>query len=150
MKIHAIRIILFSVKKTFTINHVVNKLNERVLSFSQDVYEVWNISSTKYPACVMRLGVVSSDGEKILSVWFSTGYRLTAADWKNSFGSKVVPWVNQITKKAAYIIQQDGAPAQAAKIVLELLRPTCISILKISGPYNPLIAVFGRTRYEQS
>ena len=100
---------------------MVNKQNDRVVSFGQDVSEVRNISTTKHPVSVTMLGVVASNGEKMPPVWFPTGYRLTAADYKEILESKVLPWVKKITKKAEYVFQQDGAPAHIAKIVQEWL-----------------------------
>ena len=121
MKNHGNRILIFSDEKTFTVDPVVNKQNDRVVSFGQDVSEVRNISTTKHPASVMMFGVVASNGEKMPPVWFPTGYRLTAADYKDILESKVLPWVKRITRKADYVFQQDGAPAHTAKIVQEWL-----------------------------
>lgn len=115
------RIVIFSDEKTFTVDPVVNKQNDRVVSYGKDVSEVRNTSTTKRPASVMMLGVVGSNGEKMPPVWFPTGYRLTAADYKDILESKVLPWVKRITKKADYVFQQDGAPAHTAKIVQEWL-----------------------------
>ena len=65
-------IIIFSDGKTFTVNPVINKQNDCVVSFGQDVSEIRNVSTTKHPASVMMLGFVASKGEKMSSVWFPT------------------------------------------------------------------------------
>ena len=82
IKNHGNRIIIFSDEKTFTVDPVVNKQNDRAVSFGQDVSEVRNVSTTKQLASVMMLGNVSSNGEKMPPVLFPTGYRLTALDVK--------------------------------------------------------------------
>ena len=115
-KSHGNRIIIFSDEKTFTEYPVVNKQNERVVSFGKDISKV-HISTTKHLASVMMLGVVASNGEKIPPVWFNVGYRLTAADYKDILATKVLPWMRQIIKNVSHVFQQDGAPAHTAKVV---------------------------------
>jgi hypothetical protein len=121
LKSHGNRILIFSDEKTFTVDPVFNKQNDRVVSFGQDVSKVRYVSTTKHPASVMMLGVVASNGEKMPPVWFPTGYRLTAADYRDILSTKVLPWVRKITKKADFVFQQDGAPAHTAKTVQEWL-----------------------------
>ena len=77
LKNHGNQIVIFSDEKMFTVDPVANKLNDSIVSFSQDV------STTKRPASVMMFGVVAANGEKMSSVWFPRGYRLTAADHKD-------------------------------------------------------------------
>ena len=69
----------------------------------------------------MMLGVVASNGEKMPPVWFSRGYRLTAAAYKDALVTKILSWMRNITNNANYLFQQDGAPAHTAKIVQEWL-----------------------------
>ena len=118
-KSHGNWIIIFSDEKTFTVDPVVNKQNERVAGFGKDTPEVRNVSTTKHPASVMMLGVVASNGEKMPPVWFDVGYRLTAADDKDILATKVLPWVRKITKNVNCVFQQDGAPSHTAKVVQE-------------------------------
>ena len=47
----------------------------------------------------MMVGVVASNGEKMPPVWFPTGQRLTAADYKEILEFKVLPWVQKILKR---------------------------------------------------
>ena len=62
LKNHGNRIVIFSDKKTFTAVPVVNKQNDRIVSFGQDISELRNVSTTKHPTSVMMLGVVASNG----------------------------------------------------------------------------------------
>ena len=116
LKSHGNRILIFSDEKTFTVDPVFNRQNDRVVSFGNDVSNHQRVSTTKHPASVMMLGVVASNGEKMPPVWFERGYRLTSAVYKEILETKVLPWVKRITKKADYVFQQDGAPAHTAKI----------------------------------
>ena len=79
------------------------------------------MSTTKHPASVMMVGVVAWNGEKMPPVWFSRGYRLTAAAYKDALVTKILSWMRNITNNANYLFQQDGAPAHTAKIVQEWL-----------------------------
>jgi len=117
LKNHGNRVVIFSDEKTFTVDPVMNKQNDRVVSFGQDVSEYRNVSTTKHPASVMMLGVVASNGLKMPPIWFPTGYRLTAANYKEVLEEKVLPWVKRVLKKSDYVFQQDGAPAHTAKVV---------------------------------
>ena len=55
------------------------------------------------------LGVVTSNGEKMPSVWFEQGYRLASVVYKEVLETK------KIAKKSDYVFQQNGAPAHTTK-----------------------------------
>ena len=59
LKSHGNRVIIFSDEKTFTVDPVINKQNDRVVSFGQDISGVRYVSTTKHPASAMMLGVVT-------------------------------------------------------------------------------------------
>ena len=82
LKSHGNRILIFSDEKTFTVNPVFNRQNDRVVGFRNDVSNRQRESTTKHPASVMMIGVVASNGEKMPPVWFGRGYRLTSAVYK--------------------------------------------------------------------
>ena len=121
LKNHGNRIVVFSDEKTFTVDPVVNKQNDCIVSFGQDTSELRNVSTTKHPASVMMLGVVASNGEKMPPVWFPRGYRLTAAAYKDVLVTKILPWVRKITRNENYVFQQDGTHTHTVKIVQEWL-----------------------------
>ena len=116
------KVIFFSDEKTFMVDPVVNKQNERVVSFGKDISEVRYLSRIKHQTSVMMLGVVVLNGEKMSPVWFDVGYRLTAADYKDILATKVLHWVKKITNNVNYVFQQDGAPEHTAKIVQQWLK----------------------------
>lgn len=91
LKHHGNRVIFFSDEKTFTVDPVINKQNDRVVCFEDTPKEVYQVTRTKHPASVMMLGVVASTGEKMPPIWFETGYRLTAADYLEILKNKVLP-----------------------------------------------------------
>ena len=120
LKNHGNRIVIFSHEKTFSVDPVVNKQNDRIVSFGQDISELRNVSTTKHPASVMMLGVVTSNRLKMPPVWFPRGYRLTTAAYRDVPVTKILPWLGAKNnyRNANYVFQQDGAPAHTANIVL--------------------------------
>ncbi|KAF2358831.1 hypothetical protein FHG87_010412 [Trinorchestia longiramus] len=121
LKNHGNQVVIFSDEKTFSVDPLVNKKNNCMVSFGQDISELRNVFTTKHPISVMLLGVVASNGVKIPPVWFPRGYRLNAAAYKYVLVTKILPWVRKITRNANYVFQQDGAPAHTAKTVQEWL-----------------------------
>ena len=119
LKSHGNRVIIFLDEKTFTMDPVINKLNNRVLSFGQDISGVRYASTIKHPASAMMLGVVASNKENMPSVWFKGGYRLTGADYREIMATEALPWIRKIYKDGNYwcVFQQDGAPAHTSKVV---------------------------------
>ena len=113
------RMIFFSDEKSFTVDPMINKQNDRVVSFGQDISSHLHSSTTKHPASLMMLGVIASTGDKMPPVWFKTGYRLKGEDYKEILKTKVLFWIKKITKKRnyRYVFQQDGALAHTSKIV---------------------------------
>ncbi|QQP53360.1 Putative transposable element, partial [Caligus rogercresseyi] len=89
--------------KTFTVDPVYNKQNDRVICFGNVSNVIRSVSKTKHPASMMMLGIVASTGDQ------------DAAD--------LVPdrlLKTKITKKSgksSYVFQQDGAPAHTCKAV---------------------------------
>ena len=76
LKNHENRMFIFSDEKTFTDDLVLNKLNDRVVTFVKDVSKHHKVSTTKHPASIRLLDVVASNGEEMPQAWFERGYRL--------------------------------------------------------------------------
>ena len=83
--------LFFSDEKTFTVDPVINRQNDRVVCFDETPEKIRHLSTTKHPASVMMLGVVASTGHKMPPVWFDQGYRLNAADYLEILRTKVLP-----------------------------------------------------------
>ena len=74
---------------TFTVDTLFNKLNDRVVTFGNNVSEHRRVSTTKHPASIMMFVFVASNREKMHQVWF-----IVNKYWRwNSFQDSV----NQIT-----------------------------------------------------
>ena len=108
LKNHRNLILKLSNEKTFTVDPLFNKGNDRVVTFGNELYENRRMPSTKNPASIMVIGVVASNKTKMYPVWFERSYRLTSPIYKEVLESKVLAWVKKITKKSEYVFQQDG------------------------------------------
>ena len=94
MKSHSNRVFIFS-DENISVDSVINKQNDRVVSFGQDISEVRYVTPTKHPASVMMLGVAASNGEKMPPVWFKGDYRLTSVNYRDILAIKVLPWIKK-------------------------------------------------------
>jgi hypothetical protein len=88
-------------------------VNNRWLCF--DPTEVPKVMSTKFPATVMVLGVVSNEGDVMPPHIFPKGLRVDTDEYLNVMETVVKPWMDQIAGNRHYIFQQDGAPAHNSK-----------------------------------
>ncbi|KAF2364913.1 Transposase type 1 [Trinorchestia longiramus] len=95
-------------EKTFSVHLLVNKQNDRIISFGQDISELWNVFTTKHPASVMMLGVVTSNGEKMPPVWFPRGYRLNASAFKDVLVTKILSWDTHCCVNRTHIAVSTG------------------------------------------
>jgi hypothetical protein len=102
-------LIFFSDEKNFSQDQKVNRKNNRWLCSS--IEDVPIIMSTKFPATVMVLGVVSSDGDVMPPYFFEKGLKINQAEYIKVLRTVVKPWMDQVAGDRPYIFQQDGAPA---------------------------------------
>lgn len=71
--------------------------------------------STKFPATVMVLGVVSNKGEVMPPLVFEAGFRINTDVYLEVLSTVVKPWMDEVAGGLFYVCQQDGAPAHASK-----------------------------------
>lgn len=104
----------FSDEKNFIQDRVINRQNDRWLADSPE--DVPISMHSKYPAHVMVLGVVSSEGDVMPPVFFPDGLRLGAKGYIKILETKVKPWMDEVANGKEYVFQQDSAPAHKARI----------------------------------
>lgn len=103
----------FSDEKNFIQDKVVNRQNDRYLAESPE--DVPIAMHSKYPAHIMVLGVVSSEGDVMPPFFFSNGLRLGAVDYIQILETTVKPWMEKVAQGRPYVFQQDSAPAHKAR-----------------------------------
>ncbi|QQP40096.1 Putative transposable element, partial [Caligus rogercresseyi] len=113
------RVIVFSDEKTWTVDPVRNRRNDRYLTFGEVDEDIRTMSTTKHPASVMSLGFVASNGKAMPLIWFPTGYRLNAVDYVKILQEKFLPWFQENFPDNNVVLQKYGAPAHTAKVTQE-------------------------------
>ena len=95
--------------KTFIIDPVVKKQNDRVITFENDISAHHRVSTTKHTASIMIIGVVASNWENMPPVWLERDYRLISAVYKDILETKVLSWDKKITVNSDYVFLQNRA-----------------------------------------
>jgi len=113
------QLIFFSDEKNFSQDQKVNWKNNRWLC--SDAEEVPIVMSTKFPATVMVLGVISNEGDVMPPFFFQKGERVNAACYINVLRTVVEPWMRQVAAGRHFVFQQDGAPAHTANTTQDWL-----------------------------
>ena len=75
------------------------------------------VMTSKNPASVMVLGVISSDGHVMPPHFFSAGLKINQHVYKQVLEDVVVPWMKSVAGDRPFTFQQDSAPAHKAKMV---------------------------------
>ncbi len=119
-------LIFFSDEKKFTQNQKVNRRNNRWLC--SDPTEVPIVMTTKFPANVMVLGIVSNKGDVMPPHIFPKGLRVNTDEYLDVIKIVVKPWMDQIAGNCHYIFQQDGAPAHNSKKTQDWLKENLLEV----------------------
>lgn len=107
----------FSDEKNFVQDQKVNRRNDRWLCQTSE--EVPTVMHTKFPAAVMVLGVVSSEGDVMPPHFFRQGLRVNAAAYTDVLETVVKPWITAVARGRPYVFQQDSAPSHTAHTTQE-------------------------------
>ncbi|UYV68766.1 hypothetical protein LAZ67_6000748 [Cordylochernes scorpioides] len=100
-------------EKNFDVDQKVNPRNDRWIC--KDSSEIPVVMHTKFPASVMVLGVISSEGDVMPPHFFEKGLRMNADTYINVLETVVKPWMDMVAAGRKYVFQQDSAPAHKAK-----------------------------------
>ncbi|UYV61469.1 hypothetical protein LAZ67_1004962, partial [Cordylochernes scorpioides] len=103
----------FSDENNFDVDQKVNPRNDRWIC--KDPSEIPVVMHTKFPASVMVLGVISSEGDVMPPHFFEKGLRMNADTYINVLETVVKPWMHMAAAGRKYVFQQDSAPAHKAK-----------------------------------
>ena len=73
------------------------------------------VMKTKFPATVMVLGVVSSEGHIMPPHIFEVSLKVNTKEYLDVLKSAVITWCNQVSGGRPWVWQQDSAPAHKSK-----------------------------------
>ena len=119
-KNHGNRIVIFSDEKTFTVDPVVNKQNDRIVSFGQNIWVTERVNNQTFGLCddAWSRGIEwRKDAPSVVPTWLQANHCcLKIFSSRKSY----LGWKKKL-KNSNYVFQQDGAPAHTANIVQEWL-----------------------------
>ncbi|QQP50127.1 Transposable element tcb2 transposase [Caligus rogercresseyi] len=112
----------YSDEKIFTVDESVSRRNDRWIC--QDPKEVKPTMSSKKPAAVMTLAVISSEGDVMVPHFFQANETVNKTVYLDVLKRVVVPWMKKTAGERKYTFQQDSAPPTKRKRSRTTWRPT--------------------------
>ena len=109
----------FSDEKNFTVDCAFNRRNDRRIASSRS--EIQSKMTTKQPAKVMTLCVVSSEGD-VLTHFFEPTKKVNSTTYCEVLTKKVIPWMKDKSNDKSFVFQQDSLTAHTAKKIVQLLQ----------------------------
>ena len=109
----------FSDEKNFTVDCAFNRRNDRRIASSRS--EIQSKMTTKQPAKVMTLCVVSSEGD-VLTHFFEPTKKVNSTTYCEVLTKKVIPWMKDKSNGKSFIFQQDSVTAHTDKKTIQLLQ----------------------------
>ncbi|XP_054710993.1 uncharacterized protein LOC129220586 [Uloborus diversus] len=73
------------------------------------------VMHTKFPAAVIVLGVISSEGDVMPPHFFEEGLRINVDGYIHVLETVVKPWMDMVAAGRDYVFQQDSAPAHKSR-----------------------------------
>ena len=113
----------FSDEKNFTVDCAFNRRNDRWIASSSS--EVQRKMTTKLPAKVMTLCVVSTEGDT-LTHFFEPRKKVNAATYCEVLTTKMIPWMKDKSNGKSFLFQQDSSTGHTAKKTVDLLQSSKI------------------------
>ena len=112
-------LIFSSDKKMWNVDAARNRQNDRFLA--KEKSEVPYIFTSKNPASIMTLGVISNQGHVMPPHFFKLGERVNTKVYLDVLETVVVPWMIEVAMGEPYTFQQDSAPCHVSKRSLAFL-----------------------------
>ena len=95
-------------------------------------WDMARVMKTKFPATVMVIGVVSSEGHIMPPHIFKVGLKVNTKVYLDVLKSVVIPWCNQVAGGRPWVWQQDSAPAHESKETQAWLQKECYDFVPFS------------------
>ena len=119
--------IVFPVEKLFTVEHYVNKQNDRILAMDKESLppHSFRVSRTQKPTYVMVWAGVTSDGRTPL-VFIPQGVKINQMVYRETIIESILkPWAQKHFKGRCWTFEQDSAPAHKARPTQDWCKKNC-------------------------
>ena len=118
--------IVFSDEKWWTGEKAHNRQNDRYLAAAGDAattIEDYRVVPKKQRARgVMFLGLVASNGLISPPIWVDEGVKINSKNFIDILKNDVLPWLRTNFSPGSFVLQQDNAPAHAARTTQQFLQ----------------------------
>ena len=111
---------IFSNKKLFTVDCVINRRNDRFTV--QKGESPPPVCHTRHSQSMMMLGVVASNGEKCPSIYIKEEGKVNTEIYISVLKKHVRPWLKKTFPDGNYVFQEDVAPSHGAKKTHRVLK----------------------------
>ena len=109
------RLRFFSHKKNLCDDQMDNSQINHWLALSQQNIPI--VIKTKYPVHIMVFGVVTSNGDVMLSFIFLHGFILKMAAYTKCLEEVMLLWIKKVAAGRPYVGQLDSAPCHTSRII---------------------------------
>ena len=101
-------------------------------------FNVHRVMKTKFPATLIVLGVVSSEGYSMPPHIFEVGLKVNTKVYLDLPKSVVIPWSNRVAGSRPWVWQQDSVPTHKSKETQAWLQKECYDFVPFSHcPLHP-------------
>ena len=70
---------------------------------------------TKFPATVMVLGLISSEGHVMLPYIFQKGLKVNTVEYLKVLEMHILPWIRKVANGKPYVWQQNSVPCHTSR-----------------------------------
>ena len=113
-------------------NRTITSTLKMQITIATNNMDVPRVMKTKFPATVMVLGVVSSEGHIVPPHIFEVGLKVNTKVYLDVLKSVVIPWCNQVASGRPWMWQQDSVTANKSKKTQAWLQKECYDFLLFS------------------
>ena len=121
------KVIIFSDEKWWTVEKAHNRQNDRYLSLSPHGDEATKpekyriVAKQQRARGVMFLSLVASNGLVSPPIWVEEGVKINSKCYIEILKRSVLPWIRANFTPGTFVLQQDNAPAHAARATQQFL-----------------------------
>ena len=116
--------VMLSTDASYDNRTIASTLKMQILIATNNRDAPW-VMKTKFPATVMVIGVVSSEGHFMPPPIFEVSLKVNTKVYLDVLKSVVIPWSNQVTGGRLWVLQKDTASACRSKETQAWLQKEC-------------------------
>ena len=142
--------LIFSIDPSYDNRTIASTLKMQIW-IATNIRDVPRVMKTKFPATVMVLAVVSSEGHIMPPHIFEVGLKVNTKEYLDMLKSVVIPWWYQVAGGRPWVKQQDSVQTHKSKETQAWLQKECYDFVHFSHwPPPPPIWTRWTTSFEHT